>query len=276
MGDSEASRAAQECEDEVSELRAANQRLTLSALEAQRRESTATAACRQQAAFLATVAHELRNPLLPLRLAAQMLARARTDEAAFAALQATITGQVADMGRLINDLLDGARVSTGKYRLERTVVDIASLIHLAVRTCTPAIEERRHHLAVSLQEGPIEVLGDRLRLVQVFDNLIGNACKYTLPGGRIDIDVSVCGHDVAVSIKDNGTGISREALPHIFELYVQDEHVEGVASGGLGIGLAVVKELVAAHEGSVVAVSDRERGGSEFVVRLPLATVTLA
>jgi signal transduction histidine kinase len=273
MSEPDIARGAEEREDELRLLRAANQQLTLFALESQRKESTATAAYRQQAAFLVTVAHELRNPLLPLRLAAQMLTRARTDEAALAALQATITGQVADMSRLINDLLDGARVITGKFRLERTVVDMGSLVHLAVRTCTPAIEERGHTLSVSLPEAPIKVLGDRLRLVQVFDNLIGNAAKYTLPGGRIAIDVSVQGAEVAVSIKDNGTGISREALPHIFELYVQDEHVEGVAPGGLGVGLSVVRELVAAHEGSVVALSDRERGGSEFVVRLPLATV---
>jgi signal transduction histidine kinase len=263
-------------DDEVRLLRASNQQLTLSALESQRRESTATAAYRQQAAFLVTVAHELRNPLLPLRLAAQMLTRVRTDETAIAALQATITSQVADIGRLINDLLDGSRISTGKFRLERTVVDIDSLIHLAVRTCTPAIEERKHRLSISLPQAPIKVLGDRLRLMQVFDNLIGNAAKYTLPGGQIAIDVSLQGAEVAVSIKDNGTGISPEALPHIFDLYVQDTHVEGVAAGGLGIGLAVVRELVTAHEGSVVAASDRERGGSEFVVRLPLATVGLA
>jgi signal transduction histidine kinase len=262
-------------EDEVRRLRAANQQLTLSALESQRKESTATAAYRQQAAFLVTVAHELRNPLLPLRLAAQMLTRARTDETALAALQATITSQVADMSRLINDLLDGSRISTGKFRLERTVVDIDSLIHLAVRTCAPMIEERKHRLSISLPPAPIKVLGDRLRLMQVFDNLIGNASKYTLPGGRIAIDVSVQGTEVAVSVKDNGTGISPEALPHIFDLYVQDAHAEGVAPGGLGIGLAVVRELVTAHEGSVVAVSDRAGGGSEFVVRLPLATVAL-
>ncbi len=265
-----------EFEDEVRLLRAANQRLEQSALESQRKESTATAAYTQQAAFLVTIAHELRNPLLPLRLAAQMMTRARTDEIAFAALQATITGQVADMSRLINDLLDGARASSGKFRLERTVVDIGSLIHLAVRTCTPAIEERKHRLSIWLPDAPIKVLGDRLRLVQVFDNLISNASKYTLPGGRIAISVSVEGAEVAVSIKDNGTGISREVLPHIFDLYVQDVHVEGVAPGGLGIGLSVVRELVTAHEGSVVALSDRERGGSEFVVRLPLATVALA
>jgi signal transduction histidine kinase len=269
-------RGAQECEDEVRLLRAENAQLAQSALESQRKESTATAAYQQQAAFLVTVAHELRNPLLPLRLAAQMLSRARTDEPAFEALQATISGQVADMGRLINDLLDGSRISTGKYRLERTVVDIVSLIHLAVRTCTPAIEERRHKLRVSMPAAPIKVLGDRLRLVQVFDNILGNAAKYTLPGGEIAIDVAVEGAEVAVSIKDNGTGITREALPRIFDLYVQDEHVEGVASGGLGIGLSVVRELVNAHEGSVIATSDRERGGSEFVVRLPLATVALA
>ncbi|MFI4926760.1 MAG: sensor histidine kinase [Burkholderiales bacterium] len=276
MSDTEVAGDPKEWQDEVRLLRAANRELTMSALESQHKESTATAAYRQQAAFLATVAHELRNPLLPLRLATQMLAKARTDEAAFTALQSTISGQVADMARLINDLVDGARVSTGKFRLERTVVDICSLIHLAVRTCTPAIEARRHQLSVSLPQAPIKVLGDRLRLVQVFDNLIGNAAKYTLPGGEISVGVSIEGAEVAVSIKDNGTGISREALPHIFELYVQDKHVEGVEPGGLGIGLSVVRELVTAHEGSVLAFSDRERGGSEFVVRLPLASVGLA
>ena len=265
-----------EHQDEVRLLRAANRQLTLSAAESQRKESRATAAYRQQSAFLVTVVHELRNPLLPLRLAAQMLTGARANEPAHAALQATISAQVADMSRLINDLLDGSRASAGKFRLERTVVDIGSLIHLAVHTCTPAIEERKHHLSVVMPEAPIKVLGDRLRLVQVFDNLIGNAAKYTLPEGEIAIRVSVQGAQVAVSIKDNGTGISPEALPHIFELYSQDVHVEGVASGGLGIGLAVVRELVTAHEGSVVALSDRELGGSEFVVRLPLASVAIA
>ena len=260
---------------EVRVLRAANRQLAQSALESQRKESTATAAYRQQSAFLVTAAHELRNPLLPIRLAAQMMTRASTDGAGLAALQATITSQVSDMSRLINDLLDGSRVSSGKFRLERTVVDIGSLVHLAVRTCTPAIEQRQHRLSISMPETPIKVLGDRLRLVQVFDNLIGNASKYTLPGGEIAIDLSVQGAEVVVSVTDNGTGISQEALPHIFELYAQGAHVEGVASGGLGIGLAVVRELVTAHEGSVVALSDRARGGSEFVVRLPLATVAL-
>jgi signal transduction histidine kinase len=273
MSEPTAARDAKNCEDEVRLLRAANRQLTLSALESQRKESTATAAYRQQAAFLVTVAHELRNPLLPLRLAAQMLTRASTDEAALLALQGTITSQVADMSRLINDLLDGSRASTGKFRLERTVVDVGSLIHLAVRTCTPAIEERGHLLSISLPEAPIKVLGDRLRLVQVFNNLIGNAAKYTLPGGQIAIDASVQGAEVAISIKDNGTGITAEALPNIFDLYVQDVHAEGVAPGGLGIGLAVVRELVAAHEGGVVAFSDPAGSGSEFVVRLPLASV---
>ena len=275
MSEPMVAREANELQDEVRLLRAVNQQLTLSALESQRREFTATAAYRQQSAFLVTAAHELRNPLLPIRLAAHMMTRASNDETALAALQATITAQVADMSRLINDLLDGSRVSTGKFRLERTVVEIGSLIHLALQTCAPAIEERKHRLSVALPEAPIKVLGDRLRLMQVFDNLINNAAKYTLPGGQIAIDVSVEGAEVAVTITDNGTGIGREALPHIFELYVQDAHAEGVAPGGLGIGLAVVRELVEAHEGSVVAFSDPERGGSEFVVRLPLATIAL-
>lgn len=273
MSDPLASRGAEDCEDELSRLRAANRQLELSALESDRRESTATAAYDQQAAFLATVAHELRHPLLPLRLAAQMLARARTDDAAFAALQDTIAAQVADMSRMINDLLDGSRIRTGKFRLERTVVDIGSLVHLAARTCMSAIDERKHELDIAMPDAPIKVLGDRLRLVQVFVNLIGNAAKYTLPGGRISIDVSLQGAVVAVSVRDNGIGIGAPALPHIFELYVQGKHVDGVAPGGLGIGLAIVQELVTAHEGTVVVRSDQAGGGSDFVVRLPLAPV---
>ncbi|QJW85060.1 hypothetical protein HK414_20725 [Ramlibacter terrae] len=157
--------APRDYEAELSALRAANRQLSLSAAAAQGRASTATAAYQQQSAFLATVAHELRNPLLPIKLATQMLQRARTDDDAFAALQATITGQVADMGRLINDLLDGARVTTGKYRLERTVVDVVSLIHGGAHLHA---RDRGAPAPSAGHAAPCAdpVLGDRLRLVR--------------------------------------------------------------------------------------------------------------
>ncbi len=253
------------------DLLEANEHLVLAALASQELEATAQAAYRRQIAFLATVAHELRNPLMPLRLATHMLSRARADEAAHTKLQATITGQVGQITRLINDLLDGSRISTGKLRLERTVIDLAGVVGLAVDTCRPAMEERHHGFNVVMPAGPIKVLGDAARLAQVFGNLLGNAAKYTPEGGEISLQTTVTADTVSVTVADNGIGISAPALPHVFDLFVQDARATLVSPGGLGIGLAVVRELVKAHEGSVVARSAGPDRGSQFVVTLPLA-----
>ena len=250
-------------------LREAHERLVLAALHTQDLEANAADAHRRQMAFLATVAHELRNPLMPLRLAALMLDRARTDDVEYAKLQETIKGQVAQMTRLIGDLLDGSRVSTGKFRLERTRVDLCSVLGRVMETCQPAIDERKQHFTCILPSAPVMLLGDSARLVQLFSNLLENASKYTPPGGKISLETSVRNKAVVVTITDDGVGITEKALPHIFDMFVRDEHAAS-SHGGLGIGLAVVRELIRAHEGQVYAKSAGPDTGSEFIVSLPL------
>lgn len=252
-------------------LRAANEKLACADSASRQVEATAFEAHRRQVEFLATVAHELRNPLMPLRLAAQMLDGARKDDVAHAKLQATITGQVAQMTRLIGDLLEGARISTGQFRLERTLIDVKGALERAVETCRPAMDGRRHALTSEMPIGPILVLGDTVRLVQVFGNLLENSSRYTPDGGKISLRVAVRAGGVAISVADNGIGISAKALPHVFGMFVRDAHASAANEGGLGIGLTVVRELVKAHEGSVAARSEGLNRGSEFVVVLPLA-----
>jgi signal transduction histidine kinase len=252
-------------------LREAKDLLARAQADARLVETVALEAHRRQVMFLASVAHELRNPLMPLRLAAVMLDRARTDETAHARLQATISGQVAQMTRLIGDLLEGSRISTGNFRLERTKIDLNGVLDRAIETSQPGMEARKHSFERTGQSGPLMVLGDAVRLVQVFGNLLDNASKYTLEGGAISLRVGVRAQAVVVTIADNGIGISEKALPHVFEMFVRDQHAVEVNQGGLGIGLAVVRELVKAHEGTVTCASAGKNQGSEFVVMLPVA-----
>jgi signal transduction histidine kinase len=251
-------------------LREANEQLLLDAAASREEEADVQAEHTRQITFLAMVAHELRNPLLPLRLAAKMLANARTDEIKFAGLQATIESQVAHMGRLIGDLLDGSRVSAGKFRIERSNIDIGDVIRTAVETVQPAMDARTHRFSAAVPTGALSVHGDAMRLVQALVNLLENAAKYTPEGGEISLAVVPRGAMLEITIADNGIGISAEALPHVFELFVQDKHAVAVSRDGLGIGLAVVRDLVEAHGGSAVASSAGLGHGSEFVVLLPL------
>jgi signal transduction histidine kinase len=244
----------------------------LEAALAQVRELEAAAAetHRRQGAFLAKVAHELRSPLMPLRLATLMLDKARTDEAVYAKLQATITTQVAQITRLIGDLLDGSRISTGNYRLERTMVDIDVVLRSVVETCTPAIEARGHNFTYEPPVAPAVVLGDAARIVQVFCNLLENSVKYTPEGGSITLRATTHAGVAVITVADNGIGITASALPQIFNMFVRDAHATAFHEG-LGIGLSVVRDLVKAHEGTVVATSRGAGQGSEFTVTLPLA-----
>jgi signal transduction histidine kinase len=263
--------AVSEDESPLDTLRQANAQLLLEAEVARVEEADVHAEHARQITFLAMVAHELRNPLLPLRLAAQMLAKARTDEIKFTGLQATIVGQVAQMGRLIGDLLDGSRVSAGKFRLERSIIDLGSVLQTAIETVQPAMAERKHRFNFTPPPGPLGVHGDAMRLVQAFVNLLENAAKYTPEGGEIALTLAPRGGMIEIKIADNGIGISAQALPHVFELFVQDKHAVAVSREGLGIGLAVVRDLIEAHGGSVVASSAGLGCGSEFVVLLPLS-----
>jgi signal transduction histidine kinase len=259
-----------EAESRLGVMQEANEQLLLDAAASREEEADVHAEHARQITFLAMVAHELRNPLLPLRLAAQMLANARTDEIKFAGLQATIASQVAHMGRLIGDLLDGSRVSAGKFRLERSDIDLTSAIRAAIETVQPVMDGRKHRFTFAVPVHSLIVHGDSMRLVQVIVNLLENAAKYTPEGGEISLHAQPQGQMARITISDNGIGISSEALPHVFELFVQDKHAVAASREGLGIGLAVVHDLIEAHAGSVDAHSAGLGQGSEFVVLLPL------
>jgi diguanylate cyclase len=252
------------------DLRDANEQLVLSSLAAHETQAQAMQAHLRQVKFLAMVAHELRNPLAPLRTAAEMLNRVRTDEQQHAKLQETIQKQVAHMARIIDDLLDGSRVGSGKFHLEFATIDLVDVLNMAVDSCGHAMTLKLLQMSTRLPAGPLAVLGDAVRLAQVFRNLLDNATKYTPKGGGISLDASVLGREVVVTVSDNGIGIAADVLPDVFNLFVQGPRAVSVHTGGLGIGLAVVRELVEAHGGTVVACSAGHDQGSEFVVRLPL------
>jgi signal transduction histidine kinase len=253
----------------VGDLRSANEQLVLAALSAREIEADAEQWRQRQTAFVAMAAHELRNPLLPLRLAARLLTRASTD-AQLAKVQETINSQVSQMARLIGDLLDGSRISTGKFPLERRAVAIGGILELAIETCRGSMEARSQRFTSAVPSMPLNVDGDAARLVQVFGNLLDNASKYTPEEGELSLRVVALPDAVSITVSDNGIGITAQALPHVFKLFVQDEHATVFDRSGLGIGLAVVRELVEAHGGSVAASSAGEGLGSEFTVVLPL------
>lgn len=249
----------------------ANEQLVLATLAARVLEGQAQEAHRRQVAFLAMVAHELRSPLMPLQMAGQLLDRVRLDERLLLKLQATIVTQVAQMSRLIGDLVDGSRVTTGKFSLERCAVEMGGIFDTAIGTCRAEMDARHQQFHSAVLPGPCLVHGDPVRLVQVFANLLDNASKYTPEGGSIAMEAAVLPEMLRVTIRDSGIGITAEMLPRVFELFVQDAQAAAVNRSGLGIGLAVVRELVEAHGGTVAATSGGAGQGSSFVVSLPLA-----
>ena len=255
----------------LQDLRMANKQLVLNALIAQDSESDARQAQRCQIEFMAMVAHELRSPLTPIRIAAGLLTRrGPAGEMSFERLQVIIEQQVAHMSKLIDDLLDGSRTRKRKLRLERHMVDLIGILSLAVTMCQPAMEIRTQNLKVQLPAEPLLFFGDPARLAQIFCNLLDNASKCTPAGGEITLALEASQRTVDITVADNGIGIAAELLPTIFDLFVQDPHLEASSLSGLGIGLAVVRNLVEAHGGSVVGLSAGMNLGSEFVVTLPL------
>jgi diguanylate cyclase len=252
------------------QLQEANEQLVRAALSAQELQTAAEQARQQQTEFLARLAHELRNPLAPIRTAAALLGRARRDEQLLPQVQAIIERQVAHMSRLVGDLLDVSRVNTGKLRIERRVVEMAGIIDAAVETCRPAMDARLQHFGIHVPSCALEVHGDPIRLAQVLSNLLDNASKYTPDGGEIGLSVMVVDDILVMTVSDSGIGITAEALPNVFEPFVQDAHAIGFNGAGLGIGLTVVRELVDAHGGNIVASSAGNGHGSQFVVTLPL------
>jgi signal transduction histidine kinase len=225
---------------------------------------------RRKNEFLATLAHELRNPLAPIRNGLQLMHLAGDDPQIIKESLPLMERQVKHMVRLIDDLMDVSRITLGTLELRKERVELASVIRNAVETSRPLIEESRHGLAVTTSSMPIYVDADITRLAQVFSNLLNNAAKYTEPGGEIALIVERNDNEAVVSMQDNGIGIPPEMLEKVFEPFTQVDRSLEWSKSGLGIDLTLVKCLVEMHGGSIEARSGGQRMDSEFVVRLPI------
>jgi diguanylate cyclase (GGDEF)-like protein len=265
-----------EQERRLAQLLEANEHLVLAAIGAQEGQEAAEEAQRQQTEFLAVLAHELRNPLAPIRTMVALLDEVGIDQPVLPRVRAVIARQVMHMSRLVDDLLDASRIKSGKLRIERQLVDMTVILEEAVDSCRPAMNLRRQQLSVDIPPCSIQVQGDRVRLTQIVSNLLDNASKYTPGGGEIGLSVALLDAEVVVTVSDNGIGIAADALPAVFGPFVQDPRAIGFNGTGLGLGLTVVRELVEGHGGSVVATSAGLGLGSRFVVTLPLSGRPLA
>lgn len=228
------------------------------------------AANRHKDEFLATLAHELRNPLAPIRNAVQFLGMEGLKESDVKTARDVISRQVSVMVRLIDDLLDVSRISRNKLDIRKQRVELATVVDSAVESSRPLIKHCGHELTVTLPPHPIHLDADPTRLAQVFLNLLNNAAKYTKRGGRIWLTAEQEGSDAVISVRDNGIGIPGDMLARIFDLFTQVDRSLERSQGGLGIGLTLVRRLVEMHDGSIEARSKGPDEGSEFVVRLPL------
>ncbi len=222
--------------------------------------------------FIALLAHELRNPLAPIRNGLNVLRLAGADQEALRETREIMERQITHMVRLIDDLLDISRINRNKMDLRLTRVSLAEAVNTALETARPLIDAGGHNLSVSIPDRPVYLEGDLTRLAQVFSNLLTNSAKYTRYGGRIWLTAERRGAEVAVSVRDDGIGIPAAALENIFDMFSQVDRSVERATGGLGIGLALVKRLVEMHGGTVVAASGGEGRGSTFTVMLPVTT----
>ncbi len=237
------------------------------------REKTAESlrqADRRKDEFLATLAHELRNPLAPIRNSVQILRMTACNNPTAERVCEMMERQVNQMVRLVDDLMEVSRITRGLIELRKEETDLATVIRCAVETSRPLIDAGGHQLAISLPPEPIPLYGDSVRLGQVFANLLNNAAKYTERGGQIWLQAKREGSDAIVSVRDNGIGLSADMLPVVFEMFMQADRSTNRSQGGLGIGLTLVKNLVELHGGTIAARSDGPGSGSEFIVRLPV------
>jgi two-component system, sensor histidine kinase len=232
---------------------------------------------RRKDEFLAMLAHELRNPLAPIRTASELLPRIIPpgDERIDSTLGA-VKRQVGQLTRLVDDLLDVSRITQGRIELQPEVLDLASIIAQALESVEPLMTAKGHVLLRQAHLPALHVRGDRTRLVQCISNILGNAAKYTDADGKIQIDLRQRGDFALLSVQDNGIGISGEMLPKVFDLFVQSERALDRSEGGLGIGLSVVKQLVNMHQGSVTARSPGPGQGSTFEILLPLVAAPVS
>ncbi|MBX3189986.1 MAG: response regulator [Labilithrix sp.] len=254
------------CVVEITDQRASEaERATLLERERAARQE-AEAASRAKDEFFSVLGHELRNPLAPIKTALHLM-RNLGDDAALE--RAVIERQVDHLGRLVDDMLDVARVTRGKLELRRKAIELAVVVGNGVELASPLLDRRGHALVVDVPAAGLAVDGDPARLAQVVANLLTNAAKFTPIGGRVEMRARREGADVVLSVRDTGAGIAPELMPRLFEAFVQGERRLDRSQGGLGLGLAIVRGIVVAHGGSVSAKSDGAGKGSELVVRLP-------
>ena len=225
---------------------------------------------RRKDEFIATLAHELRNPLAPIRTGLEILRRGGELPPAAARTRDMMERQLTHMVRLVDDLLDVSRVSRGKLELRVDTVTMADVLSDAIEASQPAVDAAKHTLSLEIPGQPLRVRGDLTRLAQVFSNLVNNASKYTPPGGHLQVRARQEGAEVVVDVTDDGSGIAADMLPHVFDLFAQGHGTPQATQGGLGIGLWLVKKLVELHHGSIEAHSEGLGKGSVFTVRLPL------
>jgi PAS domain S-box-containing protein len=226
---------------------------------------------RQKDEFLAMLAHELRNPLAPMRNALHLLKMPDADAPVAQHARAIMDRQLSHLVRLVDDLLDVSRIVRGKVELQCELIDLRAVVQRAVETAQPALDAHGHHLQVDLPDEPVWVHADVVRLAQAIGNLLTNAAKYTDSAGRVSLCAGVEADQAVVTVSDTGVGIAPEMLPRVFDLFVQGDRTLERSKGGLGVGLTVVERLVDLHNGRVSAYSAGPGHGSEFTVRLPLA-----
>ena len=236
-----------------------------------RTEQALRTADRRKDEFLATLGHELRNPLAPILNSLEIMKLSRAfDDPRIVQAGAVMDRQVHYLNRLVDDLLEVSRITRGIIEVRKEELDLAALVRAAVETSRPLLDNLRHHLTVDIDPEPMCVAGDPVRLTQVFANLLNNAAKYTNHGGHIGISTRRDHGEAVITVKDDGIGISAAALPQVFDMFMQVDRSTRRSQGGLGIGLTLVKSLIGMHGGSVEARSEGPGHGSEFIVRLPL------
>lgn len=250
-----------------------NAQLATSIAERERIEEALRDANRRKDEFLATLAHELRNPLAPIRNSLHILRLSANNNAHTTETCEMMERQVANLVRLVDDLLEVSRITRGQVELRKEPVELAEVLRAAVEASRPLIEASTHQLAISIPRDSLFLNADPMRLTQVFANLLNNAAKYMNPGGQIWLTAETQENDVIVSVRDTGVGIDAEMLPHIFKMFTQVDRSKRQAQGGLGIGLTLVRTLVEMHGGQVEARSPGLDQGSEFIVRLPVERV---
>jgi signal transduction histidine kinase len=230
---------------------------------------------RRKDEFLATLAHELRNPLAPIRTAMQILQRAKPDKKTVAELRCVVERQIVHLARLIDDLMDVARITNGKVHLQRETVALAAVVSQAVEVCQPLFDAMGHRLDVSAPAGPVMLYADPVRVVQILANILGNASKYTPEPGVISLEVRVEDHKVIFTVTDPGIGIEAASLSKIFAKFAQLDPTPAGARSGLGIGLSLAKQFAEMHDGTIAPTSRGLQQGSQFVVTLPVVVVEM-